>query len=134
MKTSHQSYNRRRWWERFSPFATIFAFLFGVLPLLLAVAALAAPARDKDASILLEPAPGPCAGANLGPGYTGGADAYGRRVAPADLPGPAAVHLDSETVYPVVRRGRHRGGTEVAVNVDGLANILEAPAACSPHR
>lgn len=134
MKASHQSYNRRPWWERFSPFATMFTLLFGVLPLLLAAAALAAPPHDKDASILLEPAPGPCAGANLGPGYIGGADAYGRYVAPADLPGPAALHLDSETVYPVVRRDRHHGGTEVAVNVDGLANILDAPAACSLHR
>lgn len=134
MKAAYQYYDHSRLWGRLPPYAVLLAILFGAVPLLLAAAALAQPGPEHSTSILLGPAPGPCWGANLTPGYIGGADASGHYVAPADLPGLATVHLDSETVYPVVRRGRHRGWTGLEVDVDGLVNILEAPNACVPQR
>lgn len=134
MKTAYQYFDHSSLWERLPPFAALLAILFGAVPLLLAAAALAQPAHEHSASILLGPALGPCLGANLPPDYVGGVDAYGRYVPPANLPGLATVHLDSETVYPVIRRGRHRGWTGLDVDVDGLVNILDAPDACAPNR
>lgn len=134
MKAAYQYYDHPNWWERLPSYAVLLAILFGAVPLLLAAAALAQPAHEHSASILLGPTPGPCGGANSGPDYIGGADAYGHYVTPADLPGLATVRLGSETVYPVIRNGRHRGGTEVEANVDGLVSILDAPDACALRR
>ena len=133
MKTSHHSYHFRSWRDRFPPYAALAAFLFGLLPLLLAsVAALGAPANSR--TILSGPPPGPCAGAIDGAEYIGGTDAYGYPVAPAAARGVAHIRLGSETVYPVWRDERRDGGTEVKVHVDGLASILAAPDGCTQRR
>jgi hypothetical protein len=133
MKVSYDSYHIRSWRDRFPPYAALAAFLFGLLPFLLAsVAALGAPASSR--TILTGPPPGPCAGATDGAEYIGGTDVYGYPVAPAAARGVAHVRLGSETVYPVRRNGRRDRGTEVKVHVDGLANILAAPDACAERR
>lgn len=148
MKTSYHSYNvrvwrghisaQRGWRDRFSAHMALFAVLFGLLPLLLAgAAAMAAPQSapmSSGSDSLLFPRSGPCWGATTGADYIGGADADGHFVAPADLPGTAAIQLDSETVYADILTG-HRGETaNVAVDVKGLKAGLEAPDACRPRR
>lgn len=145
MKTSYHSYNMkgwrahdtRSWRDRFTVHFALIAFLFGLVPFLLASAAAMGAPRPPMASgndSLLVPRSGPCWGANIGADYIGGADADGHFVAPAGLTGASAIKLDSETVYADVRTG-HRGETaNVAVDVKGLKAALEAPNACRPRR
>lgn len=134
MKVSYHSYNSRTWRAKFPVFAGVFAVLFGLVPFLLATAAaVGAPMRSGDDSLLTGGRPGPCAGASQGAEYIGGADANGHFVAPADLDAPASVQLDSETVYADVGTGR-RGRANVAVDVKGLKAAMAAPSACRPRR
>lgn len=133
MKTSYQSYKSPNWREKVPSFAGILGVLFGLVPLLLAsAAALGAPMRSGDDSLLTGGHPGPCAGASQGADYIGGADADGHFVAPAALEGTSSVRLDSETVFADVGTGGH-GRANVAVDVKGLKAGLAAPNACRPR-
>lgn len=134
MKTSYQCYDHRPWRERIPSLAAVIALLFGVLPLLLASAAAFGASSSYSDSILEGPRPGPCAGANTGADYIGGADAYGRYVAPASIGGEAPIQPDSETVFVEVPTGRHGERANVAVEVKGLRAGINAPTACSPRR
>lgn len=86
-----------------------------------------------DQSLLEGPAPGPCAGANVYPDYVGGTDVYGHPVAPADVNGIVSVNLASDTVIADVPSG-HRTSDQVAVDVHGLRDLMNAPNGCAVHR
>lgn len=135
MKTTYQSYRRSGWRDRVPQLAVLLALLFGLLPLLLAAVAAygGTVVVNGDNSILSGPPPGPCAGANVPANYIGGADAYGRPVPPADLPGGPTVRLPDNTVFAEVDTGRHGSGAGVPVEVRGLRAALAAPDGCATY-
>ena len=76
--------------------------------------------------------PQPCVNARDSAEYVPGVDAYGRPVAPADLPGGADVQISTE-VYPILRsRNRQLNGVGVVANLPGLANRPVCPPAPPP--
>lgn len=72
--------------------------------------------------ILSGPPAGPCAGRLYLPDYVAGTDAYGYRVAPADMPGNITAAIPSDTVIPEVRtHNKTVGHVDVLVDVPGLS-------------
>lgn len=66
--------------------------------------------------------------------YVPGVDAYGRPVAPADLPGGADVQISTE-VYPILNsKNPQLNGVGVVANLPGLANRRICPPAPPPGR
>jgi hypothetical protein len=66
--------------------------------------------------------------------YVPGVDAYGRPVAPADLPGGADVQISTE-VYPILKSTNPQlNGVGVIANLPGLANRRICPPAPPPGR
>src|SRR5258706_8596533 len=64
----------------------------------------------------------PCVNPRDSADYVPGVDAYGRPVAPADLPGGADVQISTE-VYPILKStNRQLDGVGVVANLPGLAN------------
>src|SRR6266550_3110019 len=64
--------------------------------------------------------------------YVPGADAYGRPVAPADLPGSSGVQVRTE-VYPILKsRNPALNGVGVVANFPSLANRPVCPPAAAP--
>ncbi len=133
MKTTYHCCRREGWRERLPQAAVLLALLFGVVPLLLAAAAAygGTIVRHHDDSILMGPAPGPCA--NEPADYIGGTDATGHPVAPADVGGGPSVELGSETVYAETESSGHKPGAIVPVEVHGLRAALAAPNGCATH-
>src|SRR6266851_2220338 len=65
--------------------------------------------------------------------YVPGVDAYGRPVAPADLPGGADVQISTE-VYPILKsKNPQLNGVGVVANLPGLANRRICPQAPPPR-
>src|SRR5258708_5090443 len=76
----------------------------------------------------------PCVNPRDTADYVPGVDAYGRPVAPADLPGGADVQISTE-VYPILKsRNRQLDGVGVVANLPGLANRPICPPAPPPGR
>ena len=61
--------------------------------------------------------------------YVPGVDAYGRPVAPADLPGGADVQISTEIYAQLRSKNPQLGGVGVDVNLPGLAG----PPPCQPQ-
>jgi hypothetical protein len=65
--------------------------------------------------------------------YVPGVDAYGRPVAPADLPGSADVQISTE-VYPILKsKNPQLNGVGMVANLPGLANRPICPPAPPPR-
>src|SRR4029077_13900146 len=76
--------------------------------------------------------PQPCVNPRDSADYVPGVDAYGRPVAPADLPGGADVQISPED-YPILKsKNPQRNGVGVAANLPGLANRPLCPPAPPP--
>ena len=106
-----------------------------VAAILLAFGAIAA-APEPPAKPAPEPAPPPPCVSPPSPrdsaDYVSGADAYGRPVAPADLPGNGGVQIRTE-VYPILKsKNPQLNGVGVVANLPGLANRLICPPAAAP--
>src|SRR5258706_16091602 len=66
--------------------------------------------------------------------YVPGVDAYGRPVAPADLPGGPDVQISTE-VYPILKsKNPQLDGVGVVANLPGLANKAICPPGVVPGR
>jgi hypothetical protein len=83
--------------------------------------------------------PQPCVNPGDSADYVPGVDAYGRPVAPADLPGGADVQISTE-VYPILNsKNPQLNGVGVVANLPGLANrpicpTAPPPGGAVPHR
>jgi len=77
------------------------------------------------------PPPAPCIDARDTADYVPGVDAYGRKVAPADLPGSSTDVQVSTQVYPELRsRNPQLSGVGVVANLPGL----QKPPICPPQQ
>ena len=105
------------------------------LVIMLAFGAIAA-APEPPAKPAPEPAPPPPCVSPPNPRdsaeYIPGADAYGRPVAPADLPGTPGVQIRTE-VYPILKsRNPQLNGVGVVANLPSLANRPLCPPGAAP--
>jgi hypothetical protein len=98
-----------------------------------AATAWAAPAPPPPPPASTAPAAQPaCIEARDSADYVPGVDAYGRPVAPADLPGSADVQISTE-VYPILNsKNPQLNGVGVVANLPGLANRPICPPAPPP--
>jgi len=103
-----------------------------VAAILLAFGAIAA-APEPPAKPAPPPATAlPCVSPRDSADYVPGADAYGRPVAPADLPGSSGVQVRTE-VYPILKsRNPALNGVGVVANFPSLANRPVCPPAAAP--
>jgi len=77
--------------------------------------------------------PQPCVNPRDSAEYVPGVDAYGRPVAPADLPGGADVQISTE-VYPILKsKNPQLNGVGVVANLPGLANRPICPPSPPPR-
>jgi len=78
--------------------------------------------------------PQPCVNPRDSAEYVPGVDAYGRAVAPADLPGGDDVQISTE-VYPILKsKNPQLNGVGIVANLPGLANRPICPPAPPPGR
>src|SRR5436190_2835120 len=94
----------------------------------------AAPLPPPPAGLLPAARPQPCVDPRDSPEYMPGVDAYGRPVAPADLPGGGDVQISTE-VYPILKsKNPQLNGVGIVANLPGLANRPICPPAPPPGR
>jgi hypothetical protein len=94
----------------------------------------ASGAMAGEAPTPAPPARPACINARDTADYVPGVDAYGRPVAPADLPGGPEVQISTE-VYPILKsKNPQLNGVGVVANLPGLANRPICPPAPRPGR